>query len=620
MSVPAILWNRHPLVSRSYALLRPGSVRARGWLARQLRLAADGLTGRLMEVWSDVGERSAWLGGDGESWERGPYYARGLVSLAHALDDAALLQRAQLWIEGCVRSQSDDGFFGPQHNRDWWARMPMLEALRLHHEATGDARIVPFLSRYFRHQLAELPRRPLEFWAKPRGGDNLDAVLWLYNRTGEPDLLELADLLHQQTSDWIGELSAHGAPSQEFDFAHGVNRAMGFKEPAVYFQRSGNPAHLAAVRTGWQRTVDHHGQIHGGYSCDEFLHGRGSTQGCELCAVVELLSSFQTVLRIGGELWLADAIERLAYNALPAMLTADLCARQYFQLPNQIECTPGERNFSVPHGDDLLFGLETGFGCCTANLHTAWPHLAHHLWLATPDGGLAALVLAPCEVTAEVGRGRTVTVIEDTGYPFDGDIAFTVATASPVRFPLRVRIPGWADGAEAAINGEAVAVAPPAAPGEPSLLAVAREWRDGDVLHLRLPMRVRSTSWDGPSLGVECGPLVLVHAIAEDWRLVGGAAPFCDWEVHPLAPWSYGLLAVGSEVERMPAAGQPWAASNPALRLPVTAGRISTWRVENGVSGAIPVRPVQVEGIETLRLVPYGCSRLRIAMFPDLRS
>ena len=59
--------------------------------------------------------------------------------------------------------------------------------------------------RYFRYQLQELPKTPLDhwsFWANRRGGDNLMVVYWLYNITGEPFLLELAELVHKQTFPW----------------------------------------------------------------------------------------------------------------------------------------------------------------------------------------------------------------------------------------------------------------------------------------------------------------------------------------------------------------------------------------------------------------------------------
>jgi len=241
-------------------------------------------------------------------------------------------------------------------------------------------------------------------------------------------------VLHRQTSDWVAELSRDGAPSDAFEFAHGVNRAMGMKEPAVYYQRSKHPSHLAALRRGWQHTLRHHGQIQGTFSCDEFLHGLGSTQGTEFCTIVELLSTLATGLRISGELWQAEALERIAYNALPAILTADHRGHQYFQLPNQVACTPGPHHFWIHHDTDLLFGPATGYGCCAANFHIGWPLVVNHLWFATPDRGLAAMLFAPCQVTAAVGSGQRVSISEDTLYPFGDEVCLTVHTPRPVAF------------------------------------------------------------------------------------------------------------------------------------------------------------------------------------------
>jgi hypothetical protein len=614
-----MVWNRPPLAPTRCAALPPGSIAARGWLAEQLRLAAAGLTGTLMDIWPDVGPQSGWLGGGGENWERGPYYVRGLVALAHALGDRTVVARAQPWIEWTLHSQRADGSFGPSDNDDWWARMPMLEALRWHAEATGDARVVPFLSRYCRYQHAELPARPLHTWARARGGDNLDTVLWLYNRTGEESLLALADLLHAQTSDWIGELGGVGPPNEEFDFGHGVNRAQGFKEPAVYYQRSHDPAHLAALRQGWDRVMAFHGQVQGLYSGDEFLHGRGSTQGTELCTIVELLSSFERALVIGGAAWLADAIERIALNALPAMLSADHCGHQYFQLPNQIECTPGARAFWVPHENDLLFGPATGYGCCAANFHIGWPRFVQHLWLAAADG-LVAPLFAPCTVTAPIGAQR-VTIVEETDYPFGEEIAFTVRCARPTRFTLALRIPAWADAYEIELNRRPLALNADAL-ARPGFAAITRGWTDGDTLRLRVPMRIRLSHWERDSVAVERGPLVYALRIGEAWRSVGGAPPFCDYEVHPTSAWNYALVVDPAcpdrslRVEQRRASAQPWAQDGAPVVLRGEGRRIPTWTSENGVSAPIPLRPFKMSRREPIALIPFGCARLRIAMFP----
>jgi len=73
---------RAPLAAGRYCILPLGSIRPTGWLRNQLVIQANGLSGHLDETWTDVGPESSWLGGKGESWERGPYFLDGLITLA----------------------------------------------------------------------------------------------------------------------------------------------------------------------------------------------------------------------------------------------------------------------------------------------------------------------------------------------------------------------------------------------------------------------------------------------------------------------------------------------------------------------------------------------------------
>ena len=106
-----------------------GEIKPMGWLRRELELQATGLTGRLDELWDDVSKKSAWLGGHGEAWERGPYYLDGLVSLAYLLDDRRLIDRVGLWIEKILSSVDASGFFGPARTVDWWPHILTLHTL-----------------------------------------------------------------------------------------------------------------------------------------------------------------------------------------------------------------------------------------------------------------------------------------------------------------------------------------------------------------------------------------------------------------------------------------------------------------------------------------------------------
>ena len=199
---PSVIKNQTPLAQNSFYILPLGAVRPSGWLKKQMQIQANGLSGHLDETWADVGSNSGWLGGTGESWERGPYFLDGLVPLAYLLDDARLKAKAQKYHRLDFNPSGSQRNDRPGSNNDWWPRMVMLKALAQYQEATGDPRVIPALSRYFAYQLSALPARPLRDWGKFRWQDNALIAIWLYNRTGDPKLLELIRLLHAQGHDW----------------------------------------------------------------------------------------------------------------------------------------------------------------------------------------------------------------------------------------------------------------------------------------------------------------------------------------------------------------------------------------------------------------------------------
>ena len=600
-----------------FQALPPGRITPRGWLRDQLRLQADGLTGRLEEVWPDVGADSGWLGGTGESWERGPYYLDGLVPLAWALDDAGLKTKATKWIEWMLASQRPDGWFGPASNDDWWTRMVALKALMQHADATNDARVVPFLQCYFAYQVAELPNRPLQKWAVARGQENILAILWLHQRAPDPALPALAETILGSTVDWGTYLADDilTGPAIRFShLTHVVNVAMGLKLPALrdLLGEAGNRAILDRALANLDRL---HGQATGMFSGDEWLAGNSPHHGTELCAVVEMMFSLEVMACIYGSGEFGDRLERVAYNALAATMTADMTAHQYHQQPNQVLATIARRDWTYSSEAPNIFGLQPHFGCCTANLHQGWPKLATSLWAEDAEGGLAVVAYAPCTV-----HGRALMLEVVTNYPFDETVTIRVITSQPGARSISLRIPAWCDGATLSLAGDAIIVAP-----EDGVVAISREWQENDILCLRLPMPVRVETRLNDAVSLHTGPLTLAYCPGEIWRGIPDTPGLGDWEVTPRGSWNYGLeieagaVTLSVVVDRQDPSRPPFALADAPVRV-MTKGRfVKEWRLEENSAAPPPASPVTSNQTpRPIMLVPYGSARLRICEFPRL--
>lgn len=629
--VAGAVFNRAPLASQPYAPLPLGSVRAKGWLAGQLRTMANGIGGHLDRYYPLVGTDNAWLGGPGDAWERGPYWLDGLVPLAHILDDKELKAKAAPWIEHALASQQPSGYFGPPDDRgtgrdtdgkqrsnaaDWWPRMVMLKVLQQHYDASGDVRVLRLMERYFAFQRKQLPANPLNHWtewARHRGGENLESVLWLYNRSGDASLLGLARTLMTQTSDWTSGFAAEQPPS-----IHAVNVAMGMKAPAIAYLVDGDRAHLDAIAHGLAFLDREHGQVTGMFSGDEPLHGTDPLQGTELCTVVEFMFSLEMLGRITGDVAWLDRLERVAYNALPTQVTRDYTARQYFQQPNQVLIAHGDDHYVQHHGGTShLVGLLDGYPCCTVNMHQGWPKFVHSLWAASADGGLAVLAYGPSVAHATI-NGVRVEAEQTAAYPFEDAIRVSLRPAHPARFPLHLRVPAWAKGATLAING---GPATAAAPG--TIIRLDRTWRAGDTAVLNLPAEIRRTRWHNQLMSLERGPLVYALAIGEDWRKLREVNGIASSEVHPTTAWNYALDEQAPlRLDRATTvAPDPWTTGTAPISLTTTGRRIPGWDRYHYTHGSLPPSPVATaRPSETLRLVPYGCTMLRMSEFPVVRE
>lgn len=655
--------NRAPLMPEAFVKLPAGSVKPKGWLLETMTRQRNGLSGHLGEIsaWLNK-DKNAWLSPEGKGdwgWEEVPYWLKGYLSLACALNDSAMLKEAKIWIDGALSSQRPDGNFGPifkdkREVEDFWPKMIMLYCLQTWYEHTGDSRVIQLMKGFFRYQLAYPEDKFLDqYWQNKRGGDNLHAVLWLYNRTGEAWLLELARKIHRKTADWTGEkpddkaaLIAKNLPIwwDTLPDWHNVNVAQSFREPGLYYQLSGEKRHLDAAYRDFHTIRDFFGQVPGGmFGADEDARPGydDPRQAVETCGMVEQMNSDEELLRITGDVFWADHAEEVAFNTYPAAMMPDQRSLRYLTSPNMVLCDDRNHAPGIQNSGPFLLMNPFSSRCCQHNHTQGWPYFCENLWLATADGGAAAAIYSASEVSMKVGKGVPIRIEESTQYPFEEYLRFKFHPAKRVRFPLYLRIPAWAQGAALWINGQ---------PYEGKLLAdqfvsVERLWSEGDVLTLRLPMQTSIKRWtrNHNSASVNYGPLTFSLKIQEQylqkestktaigdskWQKGADASAWPSFEIHPASDWNYGLafdtddMLRGFTLEKRawPTDNYPFTPTAVPLVMKAKAGKIASWGLDQyGLCSPLPESPLRSDTpVESMELIPMGAARLRISAFPVL--
>lgn len=677
--------NRPPLEPSRLIKLPVGLIKPGGWLHEFLVRQQNGLTGNLGKIsaWLQKDD-NAWLDKHGQGkwgWEEVPYWLKGYGDIAYILQDSAMLSEAKVWIEGTLNSQQPSGFFGPDFAwksyvseaqrteaakkkelqvRDFWANMIMLYCLQSYYEYSHDQRVIDLMTNYFKYQLSvpdSLFLSEKKYWQRIRGGDNLHSVLWLYNRTGEKWLLELAEKIHRNTAPWekrhntmeeIGNYKTRRAGTEWPDWYgdlidwHNVNIAQGFREPAQYYQLSHDSSDLQATYDNFHIVREHFGQVPGGmFGADENARPgyADPRQGIETCGMVEQMNSDEHLMRITGDIFWADHAENVAFNTYPAAVTEDFKALRYITSPNLVQSDKMNHHPGLDNGGPFLMMNPFSSRCCQHNHSQGWPYYAENLWMATPDNGLAAVLYVTNDVTAMVGDSVKVHISEVTNYPFEEVIKFKINPRESVVFPWYLRIPGWCEGARLFINGAAQEVVPEAG----KFVRLSRTWRPGDEVTLQLPMLLNLTTWtkNHHSVSLNYGPLTFSLKIKEryeveasdktaihDARWQAGADPtqWPAYQIFPDSPWNYGLILDKKNLQKSfkihrkdwPADNYPFSEQAVPIYITAHGKRIPQWQIdEYGLCGELKDSPVRSDAPEEdITLIPMGAARLRISAFP----
>jgi hypothetical protein len=507
----------------------------------------------------------------------------------------------------------------------------MGRALVAWYEASGDRRILDALVKVYAEY--PVPMGRLRFDAGDTyivsGLCNLDAMLESYRLSGDRRILERAraalDVPEVQTA--LGEWACG-----QLLPGHAVCAYEQIRLPALFYLATGQPKCLKASLEAFRWFDGNHLLPYGVASGEEFLSGVGALRCTETCDVVAAIWSNVWLYRLTGERSFGDSVERAFFNAGPAPIARDFRTMSYYQSPNRIQA--GALPADQPDSPGIGCHLFTPLGyppvlCCVAAVNRLVPNYVTHMWMATADHGLAATLYGPCKVSATAGAGTPVKLICQTAYPFEETIRVAVELEQPAPFPLYFRIPGWCAKPRIAVNRVPVEAAADAK----GFVRIQRRWTRGDAVTLELPMSVRLSrgfETEYPALtkdyfsfkplaafqkrrlpyeSVFYGPLLFALAIPD--KDPNTPVPEARWQYALDNEARRGGADISVKRRPMPATWD-WPLAAPlALEAPA---RAFDWRPTD--DQALPAAPVEAGQAETIRLVPYGCTKFRISMFP----
>ena len=393
-------------------------------------------------------------------------------------------------------------------------------------------------------------------------------------------------------------------------------------------EATGDPQMLELARRISERVEWYAMQSHGaptGHA--EALAASGPRVNTEGCDITWFGWAWIELLKATGEAHYADLVEKAALNALPGHRSKDGAVAPYFSRPNQLFATRGS-------GMGTVYATRVFVDCCHGNLGRLLPVLAENLVLSTKGGDFVIPFYDSSHFRGHSSKAGNVEIFQETDYPFSENIKITVKPEQhPANFTLRLRVPSWCRQAQVSINGKRIT-----AEAKNSWIDLNRAWGESDSIQLTLPMETR-VEIDKQGLAVvQHGPLVYSLPV-EGRRVEVDKWGSFEQLVTADSKWNYALVLDKANPaasfhfveQKVPQNANLW--EYPRTALEVEAVRVPEWKFDKDPAQLIPsetevipeppfpARPLRATGPkETIRLVPYGCTILRMTSLPVVDS
>ena len=610
----------------AYEEVPSSAIRPEGHLKEFLRRQADGLTGHPEKLgypfntgmWEgpikrivftegvyngsdevkDCEGEAFWKSGMWWPYEQTAYQLDGMARLAQFIDAPELEARVRRnldWVFDHANPTNGDLFAALSDSPCQWPLVVLFRAAAAYAEKTGDwDRVVKaFAANYDGKRAARVK------WSG-RDALNLEGMLKVMEFTGDKSLLEDAKRMYAN----CGESREFG--TRRHICQHGVSLAEALKLPCLLYLYTGERAYLDQAKAAVENVYAEDEQADGLYSCNEYTSGRDPRQGHETCVTADMMWTLGYFLQADGDVRMADRMERIAYNALPGSCTKDFRRHQYLSSVNQAVCGPFAQSAHFNYGESTWRQYRRAHfpQCCTGNINRSMPSFVRRMWLKAKGGGApVAMLYGPSEFAGEQD-GVPYTIVEETAYPFEDEVRFTLRSAKPLKVALRCRIPGWCDSPDAG-------------------RLVTRTLETGRTLALALPVKLTLES-DRNWHWIRRGPLTLSFVPPATVTEDEPGDPFTALRIEPKpGTWNYAFdldemkAAVASAKVEFRTVAYPFETPSLSVKLPVR--RIREWQVldEGRFMPDPPLAATPTGERAEIEFVPYATTLQRITCFPD---
>ena len=375
----------------------------------------------------------------------------------------------------------------------------MLEGAVAYFQATGRRRLLDVMEKYVDHigdtfgtgdnqkpgypGHQEIELALIKLYGVTKDKKHLDLATYFINQRGiQPHYFDIErdargespEAFHHATYEY--NQSHVPVREQSKVVGHAVRAMYMYAAMADLASELSDDSLKSACETLWRDITETRMYITGGFGPSDSNEGftndydlPNDTAYAETCASVAMVFWAQRMLNINLDGQYADILELALYNNSLAGLSRD--GEHYFY-DNKLDSDGTHSRWSWHHCP-----------CCTMNASRLIASVAGYFY-STSDESLAIHLYGTSEADVSVGA-NSVTIKQVSDYPWSGQISVEVLLEKPIKFALKLRIPGWAKGATAQVNGEAIDAR---ANLENGYLTIGRQWASGDIVRLDLPM------------------------------------------------------------------------------------------------------------------------------------